>query len=87
MLTGLPPVWNEKLTRLCGENFYQSLVRFLDAEYSAGKSIYPERGNILRALQSIDLPEVKVVILGQDPYHQPGQALGLSFGNLTNVPF
>ena len=41
--------------------------------------VYPARENILRAIQSLDLPDVKVVILGQDPYHGEGQAIGLSF--------
>jgi uracil-DNA glycosylase len=52
---------------------------FLKAEEAAGKRIYPPRGRRLAALELTPLDAVKVVILGQDPYHGPGQAHGLSF--------
>jgi len=52
---------------------------FLQAEEKAGKRIYPPRGSRLRALELTPLDQVKVVILGQDPYHGPGQAHGLCF--------
>lgn len=55
------------------------LLEFLKTEYESGKQIYPERKNIFRALEELDLPKVKVVIIGQDPYHGPDQAIGLSF--------
>ncbi|UVI39808.1 uracil-DNA glycosylase [Qipengyuania spongiae] len=48
-------------------------------EEEAGKTVYPPRGCRLRALELTPLDEVRVVILGQDPYHGPGQAMGLSF--------
>ena len=75
----LPPVWRDKLSPLKNEKFFKDLSAFLRAEYSAHKVIYPARKNVLRALQEIDLPDVKVVILGQDPYHGPDQAIGFSF--------
>jgi len=75
----LPPVWREKLAPLKNEKFFTSLVLFLKNEHQAGKRIYPARPNVLRALQAVDLPNVKVVIIGQDPYHGPGQAIGFSF--------
>ncbi len=52
---------------------------WLRAEEAAGKEIYPPRGARLRALELTPLDRVKVVILGQDPYHGPGQAHGLAF--------
>src|SRR5690606_6485221 len=52
---------------------------WLRAEEDAGRTIYPPRGQRLRALELTPLDAVKVVILGQDPYHGPGQAHGLSF--------
>ncbi|WP_232495084.1 uracil-DNA glycosylase [Novosphingobium kaempferiae] len=52
---------------------------WLKAEEAAGKRIYPPRGTRLRALELTPLDAVRVVILGQDPYHGPGQAHGLSF--------
>ena len=52
---------------------------FLVAEETAGKPVYPPQGCRLKALELTPLDSVKVVILGQDPYHGPGQAMGLSF--------
>ena len=52
---------------------------WLRGEEEAGRAIYPPRGSRLRALELTPLDAVKVVILGQDPYHGPGQAMGLSF--------
>lgn len=57
---------------------YQKLRQFLKIEYST-QTIYPQMDNIWAAFQWTDFAEVKVVILGQDPYHGPGQAHGLSF--------
>lgn len=57
----------------------QALGDFLRAEKAAGKIIYPRGPNIFAALDSTPFDKVKVVILGQDPYHGPGQAHGLSF--------
>jgi uracil-DNA glycosylase len=75
----LPPVWREKLSPIKTATFFKDLTQFLKNEYSAGKIIYPARQHVLRALQELDLPAVKVVILGQDPYHGPDQAIGFSF--------
>ena len=75
----LPAVWREKLRPLKNEPFFKQLTTFLKSEYQTKKIIYPAQKNILRAIQNLDLPEVKVVILGQDPYHGVGQAIGFSF--------
>lgn len=56
-----------------------ALHAFLDAEAAAGKQVYPPAADRFRALELTPLPAVRVVILGQDPYHGPGQAHGLSF--------
>ena len=56
-----------------------ALQGFLDAELAAGKTIFPPQGAWFRALQLTPLDKVRVVILGQDPYHGPGQAHGLCF--------
>ncbi|MBC7396111.1 MAG: uracil-DNA glycosylase [Bdellovibrionales bacterium] len=79
MLKALPPGWVEKLAPVKKEPYFIKLQQFLAEEYRAGKMIYPAKKNIFRALQEVDLPAVKVVILGQDPYHGPGQATGFSF--------
>ena len=57
----------------------QALASFLRAEKAAGKRIYPPGAEIFAALDATPLPAVKAVILGQDPYHGPGQAHGLCF--------
>jgi uracil-DNA glycosylase len=75
----LPPVWQRILSPLKKEPYFKKLSTFLKSEVDAKKIIYPAGKNILRALQSLDLPEVKVVILGQDPYHGKDQAIGFSF--------
>ena len=75
----LPPGWKKILRDEINEGYFQKLTQFLRQEYGSGKHIYPERSRVLRALQEVDYPDVKVVILGQDPYHGAGQAVGLSF--------
>tara|TARA_R110002072_G_scaffold51389_1_gene137906 strand:- start:95946 stop:96626 length:681 start_codon:yes stop_codon:yes gene_type:complete len=59
--------------------YMQELRAFLQVEKAAGKTIYPKGSDIFSALNTTPLDQVKVVILGQDPYHGPGQAHGLSF--------
>ncbi len=63
----------------------QSLKRFLQAEKGRHKVIYPHSANWFHALETTALDQVKVVIIGQDPYHQPGQAHGLCFSVLPGV--
>ena len=71
--------WKEALRDEFEKPYFASLVRFLHEEKAAGKVIYPPGRQIFKAFELTPLPEVKVVILGQDPYHGPGQAMGLSF--------
>lgn len=75
----LPPGWREKLKHEANQPYFQELTAFLKNEYRDGQTIFPPREKILRALQGVDYPDVKVVILGQDPYHGAGQAVGLCF--------
>ncbi len=70
--------WAEVLEPELEKPYYQELRRFLAQEYRS-TTIYPDMYNIYNALHYTPLSEVKVVILGQDPYHGPGQAHGLSF--------
>jgi uracil-DNA glycosylase len=79
MQLSLQPDWQTLLGPELEQPYMLQLQRFLQAEQQAGKQIYPAPELWLHALQSTALEDVKVVILGQDPYHQPGQALGLSF--------
>ncbi|MBR6054279.1 MAG: uracil-DNA glycosylase [Bacteroidales bacterium] len=71
--------WKEALAGEFEKPYFERLVRYLHAEKDAGKTVYPPGGAIFKAFELTPLPEVKVVILGQDPYHGPGQAMGLSF--------
>lgn len=64
----------------------QALRAFLQAEKKQGKQIYPPGELIFNALNTTPFDRVKVVILGQDPYHGPGQAHGLSFSVMPGVP-
>lgn len=77
------------LDHLAGEfelPYMQQLKAFLLAEKQQGKVIYPASKNIFNALNSTPLDQVKVVILGQDPYHGPNQAHGLCFSVQHGVP-
>ena len=79
MTFDLPGSWQSSLDFVQPDLPLQSLQNFLEAEQSAGKIIYPPRAQWLAALE-LTAPElVRVVILGQDPYHGPGQAHGLAF--------
>ena len=70
--------WNTVLKDEFDKDYYQKLRQFLIEEYKA-KTIYPNAYDIFNALHFTDYNDVKVVILGQDPYHGPNQAHGLSF--------
>lgn len=70
--------WNELLEDQLEKEYFLKLKNFLKEEYSS-KKIYPKKELVFNALNSTSYKETKVVILGQDPYHGPGQANGLSF--------
>ena len=71
--------WKDALAEEFGKPYFASLVAFLYSRKDAGAVIYPPGRSIFRAFDLTPFPDVKVVILGQDPYHGPGQAMGLSF--------
>ena len=75
----VPTSWQPALSPVLATAGARKLGGFLQAEEKAGKRIYPPRGARLRALELTPLDAVKVVILGQDPYHGAGQAHGLAF--------
>src|SRR5690625_388308 len=70
--------WQPIIEEATATDSYQNLRQFLKKEYSQ-YTIYPEMYDIWTAFQWTSYEDVKVVILGQDPYHGPGQAHGLSF--------
>lgn len=78
-MSDLPESWRPVLEPVLATRPLRALGGFLKAEEAAGKAIYPPRGKRLAAFELTPLDEVRVVILGQDPYHGPGQAHGLAF--------
>ena len=79
MSESVPESWKPVLDPVLATAEARQLGGWLRAEEEAGKTVYPPRGCRLKALELTPLEEVKVVILGQDPYHGPGQAMGLCF--------
>lgn len=77
--------WQAVLQDEFSKPYMQQLRQFLLQEKQSGKHIYPPGSQIFNALNSTPLPKVSVVILGQDPYHNPGQAHGLCFSVLPGV--
>jgi uracil-DNA glycosylase len=71
--------WKDQLAAEFAADYMAELSQFLRDEKAAGKSIYPPNNEIFAAFDMTPFAKVKVVILGQDPYHRPGQAHGLSF--------
>ena len=70
--------WGRQLAAEFEQAYFQELAAFVRQEYAAGPC-YPPGSKIFNAFNSTPFDRVKVVILGQDPYHEPGQAMGLSF--------
>src|SRR5690349_11669675 len=81
----LHPSWRGPLSDEFASPYMSDLKQFLLAEREAGKRIFPKGCNWFRALDLTPLDEVKVVILGQDPYHGEGQAHGLCFSVNKNI--
>lgn len=82
----MPEDWKLALADELTSQNMDNLREFLRQEYSAGKTIYPKGSQMFNAFNLTPLSEVKVVILGQDPYHGPGQAMGLSFSVPKIIP-
>ena len=78
--------WDNILKEEFQKDYFVNLNKFLDKEYESF-TIYPARENIYNALKLTDYDDVKVVIIGQDPYHEVGQAHGLAFSVMDGVKF
>jgi uracil-DNA glycosylase len=74
----IAPTWKSLLSDEFQKPYFQELITFVKKEYKT-QTIYPRGGDILKAFDCCDFSNVKVVIIGQDPYHGPGQANGLCF--------
>lgn len=79
------PSWHEALAAEFEAPYFSALTDFVRAEYAAG-TCYPPAGEIFAAFDRCPFPDVKVVLLGQDPYHGAGQAEGLCFSVRDGVP-
>jgi uracil-DNA glycosylase len=75
----LEPSWKARVGDYLARPDMQALAAFLRAEKAAGKTVYPRGADIFAALAATPFDQVRAVILGQDPYHGPGQAHGLCF--------
>ncbi|MGB0445078.1 MAG: uracil-DNA glycosylase [Porticoccaceae bacterium] len=82
---GLEPAWNNQLGDEFKKDYMLSLREFLANRKQQGAIIYPPGSQWFAALNTTPFDQVKVVILGQDPYHGPGQAHGLCFSVLPNI--
>lgn len=77
--------WHDQIKKLLPKGYFGRINQFMDQVYGSGV-IYPPRDKVFNALVTTPLEDVKVVILGQDPYHGPDQAQGLSFSVPNNLP-
>jgi uracil-DNA glycosylase len=82
----LEPSWKARVGDYLQRSDMQALSDFLRSELRAGKTIYPPPKKIFAALDTTPFDDVNVVIIGQDPYHGPGQAHGLCFSVMPGVP-
>ncbi|SFB95488.1 uracil-DNA glycosylase [Pragia fontium] len=77
--------WHDVIGQEKLQPYFQDTLKFVACERAAGKVIYPPQKDVFNAFSSTELADIKVVILGQDPYHGPNQAHGLSFSVLPGI--
>jgi uracil-DNA glycosylase len=77
--------WEDILGQEKQQPYFQRMLQFVASERAAGKTIYPPTQEVFNAFNLTELCKVKVVILGQDPYHGPNQAHGLCFSVLPKI--
>lgn len=82
----LHPSWLNQLADEFDKEYFQKLKEFLQNELKSGKTLYPPNKQIFAALDACPFDKVKVVIIGQDPYHGPNQANGLCFSVNRQIP-
>ena len=81
----LDKVWAEKLAQNVDVEFKKQLFAFINREY-ASKTVFPPKEKIFNSLNYVPIDKIKVVIIGQDPYHTYGQADGLAFSCANGTP-
>ncbi len=82
----IDPSWKKELAAEFGQPYFSEIKQFILSEKNKGKRVYPPGSQIFNAFNLTPFDKVKVVILGQDPYHGPGQAHGLSFSVPQGIP-
>ncbi|GBU13770.1 uracil-DNA-glycosylase [Enterobacterales bacterium] len=78
--------WHDVIGTEKEQAYFVDTLKYVASERAAGKIIYPPQADVFSAFRSTELADVKVVILGQDPYHGPNQAHGLSFSVRPGIP-
>src|SRR3954470_24559862 len=78
--------WKKVLEDEFKKPYFKQITEHIKTEKAQGKTIYPPGPLIFNAFEKTPFDKVKVVLLGQDPYHNPGQAMGLSFSVPDRVP-
>ncbi|KAF0091835.1 MAG: uracil-DNA glycosylase [Fusobacteria bacterium] len=76
--------WDNLLKNEFTKEYYQKLNNFIDEEY-INKNIYPQKDQLFSIFRVLQVEDIKIVIIGQDPYHQPGQAHGMAFSVMPGV--
>ncbi len=77
--------WKTIIEQEQQKEYYKELQNFIETQYKT-TIVYPKKENIFKAFELCDYENLKVVVLGQDPYHQPNQAQGLAFSTPKNIP-
>jgi uracil-DNA glycosylase len=85
-LNFLLPKWKELLEQEFLSSYMNHLRDFLKKEYQSGATVFPKKTEYFKAFSTLDFDNVKVVVLGQDPYHNINQAVGLSFAVPSTMP-
>lgn len=81
------PTWQGALAEEKAKPYFKNILATIEKERQSGVSVYPPNKEIFNAFSSTPLESIRVVILGQDPYHGPGQAHGLCFSVRRGIPF
>lgn len=76
--------WDNILKKEFTKDYYLKLSKFIDSEYPQ-KKIYPPKDQLFSIFRVLQVEDIKIVIIGQDPYHQPGQAHGMAFSVMPGV--
>lgn len=76
--------WDDLLKKKFQKDYYLKLSNFIDLEY-INKNIYPPKDQLFSIFKLLQVEDIKIIIIGQDPYHQPGQAHGMAFSVMPGV--